>query len=1075
MVGLADMNQPEVVGCIAFLLPLGCKAFPTSPSWPPAFTLLLKQPLLVKAAISALLSLNFPPTPALAPLVSRLSIVAVEHEEFRGDVGLITKKLLYSSPAALSPIFNHIVTEDLEEKFNDPPPEASLLLACLEQGADPRLLADSGKDLPPATRLPLLALCSLMCGGPGPLRARTAVGAKLEAAAQACPVRLSAVFASLLPLDLSLEVHAKLSTPKLLQDIVRDCLTKAGAGKEAAVMVGALRAHHPQLLEPLLPTILTAYLQHPGNPPSSIFSDLLEVILALRQVPKMVAKLFLHLRTLDLDVELNWRQGDLESFARVLPSLPRVQSLEMWKMLNFHMSSDCLSTPPTSAKVGTFCRLLGPLLSTLLSHSQLADHNLPSSLQPRMSALSEDTVGGLQKLLDLGFVPPPQRNFLCSVTSSLASLAALFKSYRDVGTFDTVFEVQGRVMAWLMENPEWKNEVLGSERILQNCYRSNQDTKLLKISEDAITTDNYLPHVFDELSDEVLLRWVRKRTPVPQSLLENRKCCALVLFDLLERANRGSEELYIPSSEVWAREEFWSDRDSYLGKSLSSTLVTMLHSEAPCTSLEAVDFSRIAALPLEHLPPALKLAAVLVTLSQVLKTKDGLKYQVLAVRCLETSDVFRSVDAGAFLGRLLEAEDTDNLQLVQSVCRLVGKYTKTIQDVAASFHLWEEAGPGHDFRRVKAAVGLLESLKPAMKLQESEKKTAAEHLVEKLVKFLVKIWKKRNSEDTRLNSTMLEAAAQMVELQGQKLGPKAIKMVAALADLALSCTTQPPPGWAALLTSCCGQPHLLEQVHDWRERCWAQVSRDSGGNKELVTGLLASTSHPEILENMLVFKEDETPNISLWTEVLEAEVSDECKHVKNKKVEAAVASIMREAGKTGSKLDLSTLPQLLDALFSSPPCISSQMETLALACLALIPITSSVSPSYATLSHFLSHRSGLSNQTIPLVMALVRHLLPSTTSTEDLQALGGVLGLISRQRDHWGPVTATLMADLLAHMSNLVPSSRAVLTSALMPVLPFLDKHDMETLSASLDPATNELFKQLLTNYNSNHKFRGKV
>merc|ERR1719494_1134621 len=187
VVGLADMNQPEVVGCIAVLLPLGCKAFPTSPSWPPTFTLLLKQPLLVKAAISALLSLNFPPTPALAPLVSRLSLVAMEHEELRDDVGFIAKKLLYISPAALSPIFNHLVTEDLEEKFNDPPPEASLLLACLEQGADPRLLANSGKDLPPATRLSLLALCSVMCGGPGPLRARTAVGAKLEAAAQPLP------------------------------------------------------------------------------------------------------------------------------------------------------------------------------------------------------------------------------------------------------------------------------------------------------------------------------------------------------------------------------------------------------------------------------------------------------------------------------------------------------------------------------------------------------------------------------------------------------------------------------------------------------------------------------------------------------------------------------------------------------------------------------------------------------------------------------------------------------------------------------------------------------------------------
>ena len=88
-------------------------------------------------------------------------------------------------------------------------------------------------------------------------------------------------------------------------------------------------------------------------------------------------------------------------------------------------------------------------------------------------------------------------------------------------------------------------------------------------------------------------------------------------MDLLERVNKGSEELYIPSVEVWTREEYWMDRDSYLGKSLASTFVTMLHSEAPCTPLEPSKFSRLAALPLEHLPAALKIAAVLVTLSQV--------------------------------------------------------------------------------------------------------------------------------------------------------------------------------------------------------------------------------------------------------------------------------------------------------------------------------------------------------------------------------------------------------------------------------------------------------------------------
>ena len=276
VVGLADMSLPEVVGSITLLLPLGCKAYPTSPSWPPTITLLLKQPSLVKPAMSALAFLNLVPGIGLAPLLSRLSAVAVEH----ADAGIIARKLLFSSPSTLVPLFTHLTTENLEEKHSDPSTEASLLLASLEQGADPRLLAEAAKDLPPAVRLPLLALYSLVCGGPGPLRARTAVGAKLEAAATPCTTRLAAVLASSLPLDLSLEVHSGLGAGKLLQDIVRHCLDKSGAGEDAGAMVAALRVHHPQLLEPLLPAILTAYLRHPVHPPASIFSDMLEVMLA---------------------------------------------------------------------------------------------------------------------------------------------------------------------------------------------------------------------------------------------------------------------------------------------------------------------------------------------------------------------------------------------------------------------------------------------------------------------------------------------------------------------------------------------------------------------------------------------------------------------------------------------------------------------------------------------------------------------------------------------------------------------------------------------------------------------------
>ena len=88
------------------------------------------------------------------------------------------------------------------------------------------------------------------------------------------------------------------------------------------------------------------------------------------------------------------------------------------------------------------------------------------------------------------------------------------------------------------------------------------------------------------------------------------------------------------------------------------------------------------------------------------------------------------------MARLLMLEELGTGELMEAVTRMVGKYTKTIQDVTASFHLWESAGAEEGCKWVKAAVGLLESLKPAMRgAEEGEKRLAAELLVEKLCKF----------------------------------------------------------------------------------------------------------------------------------------------------------------------------------------------------------------------------------------------------------------------------------------------------------------------------------------------------
>ena len=64
-----------------------------------------------------------------------------------------------------------------------------------------------------------------------------------------------------------------------------------------------------------------------------------------------------------------------------------------------------------------------------------------------------------------------------------------------------------------------------------------------------------------------------------------------------------------------------------------------------------------------------------------------MKYQSLAARCFESSDAFRFVNAGAFLAMLLLLEELGTGELMEEVTRIVGKYTKTIQDVAASFSL----------------------------------------------------------------------------------------------------------------------------------------------------------------------------------------------------------------------------------------------------------------------------------------------------------------------------------------------------------------------------------------------------
>ena len=170
------------------------------------------------------------------------------------------------------------------------------------------------------------------------------------------------------------------------------------------------------------------------------------------------------------------------------------------------------------------------------------------------------------------------------------------------------------------------------------------------------------------------------------------------------------------------------------------------------------------------------------------------------------------------------------------------------------------------------------------------------------------------------------------------------------------------------------------------------------------------------------------------------------------------------------------VPDVLTSLFtSSPPTISHQLEVTCLGCLLNIP-QDQADKALLTLASFLSHRPNLSLSIIPITFSIIRRFIqgPAVTN-KTLEALQKVLGLFSRHKSDYSSVVPFLLADLLIFFQSLPVDQRGLLTTSLYPLLDMLEKHSLAYLSANLSPSTNELFKVLLANYNSSHKFKGKV
>merc|ERR1719318_626617 len=382
------------------------------------------------------------------------------------------------------------------------------------------------------------------------------------------------LFRLALPLDISLELAPGYTVAKNIQDVVKELVIAEGITEEIADILDAIHEHHPQILEPLVALILGKHLEKEG-PDGNVFQNLLDVMMKLRQLPKLISKLFLHLRACPPVSPLSWAESDLALLSSALGSLPRVQYLEMWKSLNYHLSADVVSG--TSEQADQFAAVLSPILSTVLLNSQLADHNLPSSLLPRIQDLMDKTLTSLETF-KMDKVSSKLKQLVMEVSYALSELSKLFVEYRGLEQFGKQIVFAKSVAERVAASQDWQGSPSARRLLVSFCQENKNTDKVLGGCDEAFEELEATPDIVDQIPNETLLKIVRTKSVTNSLLFESPRFCSAVIFSLLSKWNK-QENFFVPEFEHWATSAH--SLDSYLGKSLVSGFTTLIHSELP--------------------------------------------------------------------------------------------------------------------------------------------------------------------------------------------------------------------------------------------------------------------------------------------------------------------------------------------------------------------------------------------------------------------------------------------------------------------------------------------------------------
>lgn len=179
-------------------------------------------------------------------------------------------------------------------------------------------------------------------------------------------------------------------------------------------------------------------------------------------------------------------------------------------------------------------------------------------------------------------------------------------------------------------------------------------------------------------------------------------------------------------------------------------------------------------------------------------------------------------------------------------------------------------------------------------------------------------------------------------------------------------------------------------------------------------------------------------------------------------------------------IDVETKVEFVERLVASTPAlVSASCETAALSALLGVKLSPRTMQGFVT---FMNTRPNMSARHLPLICAAVRQHLDFILTNGDQEqnvlicdVIQHLANLTKKRKDDWGNVAPYLVADLLN--TNLALDDqklKQILTVAAHNLLDICSTHSPEYISANMPPATNEMFKLVLQDYKTNHKFTGR-